>query len=111
MRFAEWAADDDAVAGDSVRSLSLAAALVRVARLGPSPRPSPFVTALLDESFDLSARVERLLGTAPSANGSGWTMTMLAASCALLTMAFGTAVMLHPETLRSAHRMFEQFMR
>jgi hypothetical protein len=111
MRFAEWAADDDAVAGDSVRSVSLAAALVRVARLRPAPRSSLLFTALLDEGRDLSARVERLLASEPAAYRSGATVSMVAASGALLTAASAAAVMLDPETLRSAHRVFEQFMR
>jgi Zn-dependent protease with chaperone function len=59
-RFAEWAADDQAADGDPQRSLSLAAALVHVARMQPAGPPS-FVTSLMGSGQDLSARVERLL--------------------------------------------------
>src|SRR5207245_1096054 len=68
-RFTEWAADDRAVAGDSRRSLSLAAALVRVTRIGgithPTPLVAPIVSPLMADSNDLSKRVERLLRPAP----------------------------------------------
>ncbi|MGB7282108.1 MAG: M56 family metallopeptidase [Candidatus Acidiferrum sp.] len=64
-KFAEWAADDQAAAGDSRRAVSLAAALVRVARLGSSPRLPHLSTSLLAGDFDLSARVDRLLQASP----------------------------------------------
>lgn len=60
-RFTEWAADDFAAQGDSVRAVSLASALVRVARLGVSPRLPPLSTSLLACNRDLSVRVDRLL--------------------------------------------------
>ncbi|MGH9592010.1 MAG: M56 family metallopeptidase, partial [Bryobacteraceae bacterium] len=60
-RYTEWAADDRAVAGDSQRSLSLASALLRVARMGAAPRTSALMTSLVAGDSDLSARVDRLL--------------------------------------------------
>jgi Zn-dependent protease with chaperone function len=107
-RFAEWAADDDAVAGDPHLSLSLAAALVRIARLGGSPPPSPLASSFLGDGRDISVRVNRLLNPAPAAPlrtrnsaavAAGW---MLAAGCA--------ACMMHPATLQSAHRLVEQLI-
>src|SRR6266705_629534 len=56
-KLSEWAADDEAVQGDSQRALSLAAALLRVARMGAQPRRSILHTSLLPEDHDLSARV------------------------------------------------------
>lgn len=66
-RFAEWSADDQATSGDPRRALSLAAALVRVARMGSSP-PLPYLSnSLLACDRDLSARVDRLLHAMPAA--------------------------------------------
>lgn len=62
-KFAEWAADDHAAGEDVERAISLAAALVRVARLTPPSKPIPLMTAFLADASDLSARVERLLST------------------------------------------------
>jgi beta-lactamase regulating signal transducer with metallopeptidase domain len=64
-KFAEWAADDQATAGDANRALSLAAALVGVARLGSRARLPYLSTSLLAGDRDLSARVNRLLQTVP----------------------------------------------
>ena len=52
-RFTEWAADDDAVAGDAHLSLSLAAALVRIARMGGAPAPSPLTASFLGDSREI----------------------------------------------------------
>jgi len=109
-RFAEWAADDGAVAGDSLRSLSLAAALVRVARLGPAPQPSPLVACLVDAGADLSARVERLLRCVPPGEESARTLPVMAAGGMVAVAASAVAVMMHPVTLHTAHRLFEQLM-
>ena len=57
----EWAADDEAVQGDSNRALSLATALLRFARLGAGPRPSFLHTSLVAGDGHLCARVDRLL--------------------------------------------------
>jgi len=107
-RFTEWAADDSAAAGSARRSLSLAAALVRVARLQTRPVVLPFATSLLGEGPDLAARVTRLLHPAPrraTAERSGLPLGAAAA----LAAAFG-AILLHPATLGAAHRLLERLM-
>lgn len=104
-RFAEWAADDRAVAGDARRSLSLAAALVRVARMGACPQAAPLVISLLADNEDLAARVDRLLGEAPRAADErgrpGLALSGAAAFAGLM------AAMLHPATLYAVHGLLE----
>ena len=106
-RFTEWAADDDAVAGDARRSLSLAAALVRVARMGGSSPVSPLHAAFLGDSREISARVDRLLS--PVAPAPAHPRKCLTAAAIALT-AVSAATMLHPATLESAHRLIEQLI-
>jgi Zn-dependent protease with chaperone function len=65
ISFAEYAADEAAVAGDTRRSLALASALVRVARLGSVSGLSPVAISFLEDVSDLSARVDRLLLQSP----------------------------------------------
>jgi Zn-dependent protease with chaperone function len=108
-RFAEWAADDRSVAGDSRRSVSLASALVRVARMGAMPQPAPLVTSLLGDSLDLAQRVNRLLRETPEAPTHGrpaLTIAACAAACGCLL-----AAMLQPATLQTAHRVLEHLTR
>jgi hypothetical protein len=104
-RFTEWAADDIAAAGDSARSVSLAGALVRVARMGACPQQPPLVTSLLAETDDLAQRVDRLLSVtpAPSRIRSGKLAALTATSAAVL---LGIA-MAQPATLHSVHRLME----
>ncbi|HLI62667.1 MAG TPA: M56 family metallopeptidase, partial [Terriglobales bacterium] len=60
-KFTEWAADDQATEGDPHRALSLAAALVQVAKMGSKPRLGYLSCSLTGDDQDLSERVERLL--------------------------------------------------
>ncbi|HEX4309368.1 MAG TPA: hypothetical protein VHZ25_05025 [Acidobacteriaceae bacterium] len=61
QKAADWAADDDAVRGDSSRSLLLAEALVRTARAIQIRRPSVICAALTSAEAGLAVRVDRLL--------------------------------------------------
>jgi Zn-dependent protease with chaperone function len=106
-RFTEWAADDDAVAGDSRLSLSLAAALVRIARMGGTA-PAPLTASFLGDSREISARVDRLLSPAPAGPMQPRNSAVMAVGLALA--AGCAACMLHPATLESAHRIIEQLI-
>jgi hypothetical protein len=104
-RMAEWAADDRAAAGDARRSLALAGALVRVARMGAAPA-APLATALMADATDLAVRVERLLNPRTPARARrtrSWPAVIAAAGLA--------AAAFQPGTLEAAHRVLEELMR
>jgi Zn-dependent protease with chaperone function len=102
-RLAEYAADDRAAAGDPQQSLSLAAALVRIAKLGMAVE-HPLVTSFLATSNDLESRVDRLLNPQQLPNTRYVT---LACYC----LAFGVlAPMLHPATPVFVHALLERLM-
>jgi Zn-dependent protease with chaperone function len=107
FRLTEWAADDDAVAGNPQVSLSLASALVRMARMGETPEPGPLAVAFLADGGDLSARVDRLLrpATAMPAARRRPMLTVMVMLAAVLV-----AATLQPETLESAHRLLEHLI-
>jgi len=109
-KFAEWAADDQAAAGDASRAASLAAALVQVARLGSGPR-IPFLSTSLLADRDLSARVDRLLHAFPNT----CTHAKAAAHHRLLNTSFLLAgclasLFLAPAALSSVHELLELFL-
>ena len=107
MKYMERAADDRAVSGDPERSLSLAAALVRVSRLGIAPRPSALVAPLLASDEDLHGRVERLLNPAPLAETHTPWMGCLVAGAALV-LAGGLFTL--PALLYPVHRLLEHLI-
>jgi hypothetical protein len=107
-RFTEWAADDAAVEGDPDRSLSLAAAVVRVARMGGTAQPSPLTASFLGDSSEISARVDRLLSPAPAVQIPQRNSAVIAVGLVLTTGC--AAAMLHPATQESAHWIIEQLI-
>jgi len=110
-RFSEWAADDEAVQGDSQRALSLATALLRVARMGARPRLSSLQTSLLPEDQDLSARVDRLLSVEAPRIEKGFHTKSRAIVRALCFVVCAVALVGIPVTLSSVHRLLELFLR
>jgi Zn-dependent protease with chaperone function len=110
-KFSEWAADDEAVRGDSHRALSLAAVLLRVARLGAAPRLSFVHTSLLSGDDDLSDRVERLLHVQPLHAQPLSRARSLAIRAGLGTALCLAVLLVWPATLPSVHRLLELFLR
>lgn len=106
-RFAEWAADDQAVGRDARRCVSLAEALVRVARLGAAPKISPLVSPFVPDGEDIAARVERLLNPRVPPTRRPISGRVLFASLAGAPFAAAAIV---PGALGSVHRLLEQFM-
>jgi beta-lactamase regulating signal transducer with metallopeptidase domain len=105
-RCIEWAADDRAVAGDRGRSVSLAAALVSVARLGNPPRSALIAVSLLAGTRDLAERVERLLNPAPAPPSRQRAMPVLAA----VATAALVAVACNPAALEAVHELLEHLV-
>jgi beta-lactamase regulating signal transducer with metallopeptidase domain len=110
-KLSEWAADDEAVRGDSQRALSLAAALLRVARMGAGPRLSFLHTSLCAEDHDLSARVERLLRIQPLPAKSQSSGRTLAISSSFAMVVCAGILLAWPATLSLVHRLLELFLR
>lgn len=111
-RMAEWAADDRAAAGSTRRSLALAGALVRVARMGAGAQSglagSEIATSLMADGGDLETRVERLLSPRTAQRGARsrrWRVVLAAGTVA------AAVVVLQPGTFYAAHSLLEELMR
>ncbi|MGB6876448.1 MAG: M56 family metallopeptidase [Candidatus Acidiferrales bacterium] len=110
-RLIEWAADDEATVGDSRRSLSLAAALVHMARMGAAPTVSPLASSFTGNDQDLSIRVDRLLGLAPIHENLPRRARAGLGIAAALVMMLAIAAMIRPSTFLSVHHLLEQLLR
>jgi Zn-dependent protease with chaperone function len=111
VKLSEWAADDEAVEGDSNRALSLAAALLCVARMG-APAPLSFLhTSLAACDGDLSARVNRLLRIEAVLTKPSSPKPSLAIGAGLGMAVCIFAVMAWPASLSPVHRLLEMFLR
>jgi len=108
LRFTEWAADDRAVSQDAACSLSLAEALVRVARLGAAAQASPLMSHFVAASVDISVRVERLLS--PTIEAAGRKPGRIALAGAVAALPAVALLMAQPATLRSVHELLERLM-
>jgi len=106
-KFAEWAADDRATSGDPNRAVSLASALVHVARMGSAPRLPYLSISLLACDRDLAARVDRLLHAAPVAPVSARKSHPRLPITGLLLAACLAAIFLVPSTLSLVHELLE----
>jgi hypothetical protein len=109
-RFTEWAADDCAARGDRIRSMSLATALVRVARLQRRIATAPLATSLLGDPPDLTVRVHRLLHPDPLPGRAAGPARRSGIAIWLAVAAGVTAAMWNPAALATAHRLLEHLM-
>lgn len=108
-RLAEWAADDRVAVAGPEQTLSLASALVCVARLKAVTMPEPLMTSFLAEASALPARVERLLTAAPNTHpvrGRSAAAPAIAATAALFAVIAAQA-----STLRFVHELLEHLIR
>ena len=106
--FSEWAADDEATNGDTRLSLLLAAALVRVARMGAAPQPSISLASLIAGDHDLSTRVDRLLRAKTAVPASFWLWCTLLSGVAVVVTVVLAGAMQWPAILRAAHEILER---
>jgi len=109
-KFTEWAADDEATAGDSQRALSLASALVRVAKMGARPRNSILSCSLVGGSRELSERVDRLLRPQPRPDKPVKEIVRLLTGAGALVASAVAVVLLWPSSLSIVHQALERLV-
>ena len=109
-RLTEWAADDRAAEGSARRSVALAAALVRVARLSAA-QTHALASPLLADTQDLSTRVDRLLHPVAPNEAPERRARVLLCGAAVAVTACVSMLVLNPATLAAVHRALEQLMR
>lgn len=104
----EMAADDAAVSSRR-EALDLAAALIKVSRLGPMEASPALAIGLLHSSTALSARIERLFGwgtvQAPQARSSWWYLLPAGAAAIILV------ALTYSPTLMRMHALTEWLVR
>ena len=108
--FTEWAADDEAVDGSQDRALSLASALVRVAKLGVHSAPGYVLSSLLDDDRDLETRVDRLLREPAYAEKPLQPFVAFMRSAALVAGSVAVTLMMWPGSLGNIHRLLEHLV-
>src|SRR5579871_4799612 len=104
-KYTEWSADDRAVAGDPGRALSLAGALVTVARMRVPLQTAPLITPLVADAADLEVRIHRLLAGFPAPEKSDRICNPIWA-VAVCTSGFLFAIAA-PQMFEVAHRLLE----
>jgi beta-lactamase regulating signal transducer with metallopeptidase domain len=109
-RFTEWAADDSATEGDPQRALSLASALVRVAKMGSKPQLGYLSCSLLGNDRDLSQRVDRLLRPQTKSRKPVREFVALLTGAGALVTSAVAVITLWPGSLALVHRALEQLI-
>jgi hypothetical protein len=109
-RFTEWAADDQAAEGDPQRALSLASALVCVAKMGTPPELTLLSSSLMDGDHELQQRVDRLLRPQPRPEKPAKELIPLLTGVAALIVTAAITVSLWPGSLAVVHQALEQLV-
>jgi Zn-dependent protease with chaperone function len=110
-KLCEWAADDEAVRGDPCRAVTLAAALVDIARMGISPRLTFLQTSLVNSGQELSDRIDRLLGGMSLGAKQNTRSRALKTFTGLGSAACLASVAACPAILSFVHRLLELLLR
>ena len=109
-RFTEWAADDQAAEGDSHRALSLASALVSVAKMGSKPKLSYLFSSLVHDDEELTERVDRLLRPQPNPGKPAEVLVPFLTSAGALMVSAVVIVLLWPGSLSLVHQALERLV-
>jgi len=110
-KFTEWSADDEATEGDPERAVSLASALVSVARMGSRPRTGYLSCSLVGGSQELSERVDRLLRPQPRPGKPVKEIVRLFGCAGALVGSAIAVIVVWPASLSLVHRALEQLVR
>jgi len=109
-KFTEWAADDAASAGAPQRALTLASALVRVAKMGSKPRLSYLSCSLVGGDKELSERVDRLLRPQPRPGKPVRELIPLLSSLTALVTSAVAVMIIWPSSLALVHQALERLV-
>jgi Zn-dependent protease with chaperone function len=107
-KFTEWAADDQASEGDARRALSLASALVSVAKMGKRSNVAYLSCSLVDD--DLVQRVDRLLRPQIKAERPAAVLIPFLTSVGALLATSTIVVVLWPGSLALVHQALERLV-
>ncbi len=110
-KFTEFAADDQATGGDSRRALSLASALVRVARMGSKPKLTYLFSSFLAGDQELQERVDRLLCPQPNPGKPAEVLMPFLAGAGALAGCAVALVYIWPQSLGMVHQVLEGLVR
>ncbi len=109
-KFAEWAADDHSAGGNSGRAVSLASALVTVAKMNTKSNLRALATSLVGNDGDLSERVDRLLQFRQSSDQS-----VASNFLPVLAVSVGSSIaallVVWPASLLVVHEVLEKLIR
>ena len=109
-RFTEWAADDQATSGDARRALTLASALVRVAKMGAQPELTSLSSSLMEGDRELLQRVDRLLRPQSKPEKPVQAILPLLTGLGALVVTAAVTVSLWPGSLTVVHQALEQLV-